>query len=160
MQPLQDATNAQALPRICARSLLARLHVLMGFIRNEMRQNRRAGLSVPHFRALVFLSHAGDASVSAMAEHLGLSLPATSRLADTLVRRGLLSRQSQAGDRRRVLLSLTSTGQAAFEGALAATEQALARRFEALPRRELSQVLMAMRALDRVFSPFNGKPKR
>jgi DNA-binding MarR family transcriptional regulator len=160
MQPLQDATTARALPQACARSLLAGVHVLMGFIRQEMRHNRRAGLSVPHFRALVFLSHAGDASVSAIAEHLGLSLPAASRMAHVLVRRGLLSRQSQVSDRRRVLLALTPRGQAVFEAALAATEKALASRFETVPRRELNHVLMAMRALDRVFAPPNGNPRR
>jgi DNA-binding MarR family transcriptional regulator len=160
MQPLQDATTARALPQACARSLLGGVHVLMGFIRHEMRHNRRAGLSVPHFRALVLLSHTGDASVSAMAEHLGLSLPAASRLADVLVRRGLLARQSQVGDRRRVLLSLTSRGRAVFEEALAATEEALASKFETVPRRQLNQVIVAMQALDRVFSTPNGEPKR
>jgi len=160
MQLLQDATIPRALPQACARSLLAGVHVLMGFIRQEMRHNRRAGLSVPHFRALIFLSHAGDASVSAMAEHLGLSLPAASRLADTLVRRGLISRQSQVGDRRRVLLSLTARGRAVIEAAQAATEKALAARFEAVPRRELNHMLMAMQALDRVFSAANGQSKR
>jgi DNA-binding MarR family transcriptional regulator len=136
------------------------MHVLMGFIRHQMRNNRGAGLSVPHFRALIFLSHAGDASVSVLAEHLGLSLPAASRLADVLVRRGLLARQGQVGDRRRVLLSLTPRGRAVFEEAQTATEKALAARFESVPHRELTQVITAMAALDRVFSTPNGDPRR
>lgn len=95
-----------------------------------------------------------------MAEHVGLSLPAASRLADVLVRRGLLTRQGQAGDRRRVLLSLTPRGRATLEEALAATEKALAARLKSTPRRELTQVIMAMQALDRVFSTPNGDANR
>lgn len=152
MQPLQNATNTTPLPQACAHSLLAGLHVLMGFVRQEMRRNRRAGLSIPHFRALIFLSHGGDTSVSGMAEHLGLSLPATSRLVDTLAQRGLLARHRQSGDRRRVLLALTPRGRAAFTSALAATADALAQRFEAVAERDLSCILTGMQALDRVFS--------
>jgi DNA-binding MarR family transcriptional regulator len=132
----------------------------MGFIRQEMRRHRQAELSVPHFRALVFLNHTAEASVSEMAEHLGLSLPATSRLADVLVRRGLLDRQNNAADRRRVLLSLTPRGREVFQAAMSATERALIRRFKAVPQRELTHVLMAMQALDRVFAAPNGSQER
>jgi DNA-binding MarR family transcriptional regulator len=117
-----------------------------------MRGHRRAELTVPQFRALVFLSHNEDSSLSAMAAHLGLSLPATSRLAEVLVQRGLMERQSRSNDRRCVSLSLTERGWATYRAALRATQAAIARRCDTLTAEELSQVAQAMGILNRVFS--------
>lgn len=128
----------------------------MRFIRTHMRQHRKAGLTVPQFRALIFLSVHQDASLSAMAEHLGLSLPAASRLVQLLVRRGLLEREVDPDDRRRVSLSLTRRGTKAFRAALAATELALAHTLEGLNARQNGQVSAAMRLLRDVFAYQNS----
>ncbi|MBI4578561.1 MAG: MarR family transcriptional regulator, partial [Planctomycetes bacterium] len=90
MQQLRKATVRRASSGQCARHLLATVPVVMRFIRHEMRRHRRGGVTVPQFRALVFVSNHADASLSAMAEHLGLSLPAASRLVQGLVQRGLM----------------------------------------------------------------------
>jgi DNA-binding MarR family transcriptional regulator len=156
MQQLRNATIRRVSPEACARDVLAGVPAVMRVIRSEMRSRRQAELSVPQFRTLIFLSHADDASLSALAEHLGLSLSATSRSVDALVRRGLLDRQVQTGDRRRVRLSLTARGRAAFETALSATQRAIARRFKVLSREELSQIRATMHVLERVFSTSNG----
>lgn len=155
MQPLRVGNNGPASPDLCARELLAGVPLIMRFIRHEMRRNRQAGLTVPQFRALIFLSHSDDASLSAMAEHVGLSLPAASRMVDLLVRRGLLARREQPADRRRVSLSLTPAGREAFESAWAATQKAMAQVFGSLTCRELTQVKQALGALNRVFAPEN-----
>ncbi len=124
----------------------------MRFIRSKMRQHREAGLSVPQFRALIFLSTHEDSSLSAMAEHLGLSLPAASRLVQLLVQRGLMERRPDAGDRRRVSLSLTRRGSRAFRAAHAATQAALARSLRALSAQQSGQISVAMRLLSELFS--------
>jgi DNA-binding MarR family transcriptional regulator len=139
----------------CARVLLAGVPCVMRFIRSEMREHRQVGLTVPHFRALVFMNRREDASVSALAEHLGLSLPATSRLVDLLVRRGLVERREASTDRRRVSLGLTRSGSATCRTALNATQTALARRCEALSAEEATVVREAMDVLVRVFAPEN-----
>jgi len=122
-----------------------------------MGRHRRAELTVPQFRALVFLSLNDEASLSAMAEHLGLSLPAASRLVALLVKRGLMRRRVRLTDRRCVRLSLTGRGQAVFRAALKATEVALARRFKVLSAGERGVVSEAMDVLARVFSPEGGE---
>ena len=139
-------------PDNCAHELLANVPAVMRFIRCQMRGHRRAELSVPQFRALVFLSHNEDASLSAMAAHLGLSLPATSRLAEVLVQRGLMERRARSGDRRCLCLSLTSRGWATYRAALRATQAAIARRCDTLSAQELCLVAQAMGILNRVFS--------
>jgi DNA-binding MarR family transcriptional regulator len=139
-------------PDSCAHELLASVPSVMRFIRCQMRGHRRAELSVPQFRALVFLSRNEDASLSKMAAHLGLSLPATSRLAEVLVQRGLMERRARSGDRRCVCLSLTSRGLATYRAALRATQTAIAHRCDILTAEELSLVTQAMGILNRVFS--------
>jgi len=131
----------------------------MRFIRTEMRAHRQAPLTVPQFRALVLVRHNHDASLSALAEHLGLSLPAASRMVEGLVQRGLLGRQAQPGDRRRLSLSLTGRGRATCRTALKATQAALARRFGTLAAEDLVLVSRALSVLSRVFAPENCRRK-
>jgi DNA-binding MarR family transcriptional regulator len=155
MQQLQAATDGAVSPDRCARELLSGAPAIMRFLRDEIRSNRQAELTVPHFRALIFITHNANASLSAMAEHLGLSLPATSRMVEVLVKRGLVERRVRRGDRRCVSLSLTGPGRAALQLAFQAAQAALARRFDALSARELSLVSRALGILGRVFATEN-----
>lgn len=130
----------------------------MRFIRHQMRQHREVDLTVLQFRALVFLNFHDGHSLSAMAEHLGLSLPATSRMVELLVQRGLMERRTPSRDRRRVALSLTRRGKQTFRKARAATQIALARGLQKLSPQALGQVAAAMQTLSRVFAPENSHP--
>ena len=160
MQPLRTTTVERPSPKRCARELLASAPAVMRFIRCQMRGHRQAQLTVPQFRALVILSHVGDASLSALAEHLGLSRPAASRLVEGLVRRGLLQRRPQAGDRRCVVLRLTRRGWAAYRAALRNMQAAMARRFDALSQRELALVSRALGILSHPGVPLRpGRPR-
>lgn len=118
-----------------------------------MRGHRQAELTVPQFRVLVFLSHNKAAALSAIAEHLGLSLSATSRMVDLLVKRRLIERQVRSSDRRCVSLSLTGRGRSMFRTALEGTQAALVRRLDDLSAGELSLVSQAMEILSHVFEP-------
>ena len=139
-------------PDQCARRLMGAVPVIMRFIRTHMRSHRQ-NLTVPQFRTLVLLSHNGDPSMSDVADHLGISLSAASRMVDGLVRRGLLERQARPADRRSVSLSLTEVGKQTFQTALRATQETLADRFKALSGEDLAQVAGAMETLTSLFAP-------
>ncbi|HEX2950695.1 MAG TPA: helix-turn-helix domain-containing protein, partial [Armatimonadota bacterium] len=64
--------------------------------RKEMRKNRPADLSVPQFRALIFINKHADVSISDVAEHLGLALSTTSKLIDGLMSRQYIKRETAA----------------------------------------------------------------
>lgn len=135
---------------------MAAVPSVMRFIRAEMRGHRRAEVSVPQFRCLIFVSLNDRATVSALADHLGLSLPAASRMVQLLVRRGLMERRERRDDRRRASLSLTRQGRVVFESAFQATQTALAERFKSLTPGKLGVVNEAMRILNIVFQQDNG----
>ena len=66
-------------------------------------------LSLPQYRVLVLLGD-GSAVASALASKLAVSPPSVTAIVDGLVARGLVSRQSDGGDRRRVTHALTDKG--------------------------------------------------
>src|SRR5260221_717723 len=87
--------------------------------------------TVPLFRSLWFISPAAGPSLSAVADFIGLSLPAMSRLIDGLVDQKLVHRKTCNADRRHVRLSLTPSGEATLAEA---RELARARIAQSLPR--------------------------
>ncbi len=139
-------------PDECARYLLETVPALMRVIRKEMRSHRESGLSVPQFRVLIYLDRRDGASLSEVAEHLGLSLPATSKMIDVLVSRGLVSRRGDHADRRRVVLAPTELGRSSTLAAREATQSRLAERLALLAPPDLANVAAALSALGSIFS--------
>ncbi len=135
----------------CARQVLDAVPLVMHAIRREMRRQRKTGLSVPQFRILVMLDRHRGASLSEVAEHMGLALPSVSKMVDGLVSRDLVIRDTAPGDRRRLTLSLTPGGKTSMQTAYAATQSFLAGRLEALPAPEMDAVARAMDALVKIF---------
>ena len=97
------ANSAEA----CAHEVLDVVPLVMRAIRAELRRHRTADLSLAQFRTLAYLNSHAEVSLSEVAEHIGLSLPTMSKLVDGLLGRGLLTREEDPADRRRVILCLT-----------------------------------------------------
>jgi DNA-binding MarR family transcriptional regulator len=135
----------------CAHAVLDAVPVIMRYIRTDMRSHRSEGLSVPQFRALVYLSQHKDSPLSHLAEHLGIRAPSASVMVEGLVSRDLVARRMHPKDRRRVALALTMAGQAAMEAAHRSTEGRLAERLAELDEPERAAVVQAMQAMLAVF---------
>ena len=140
-------------PAECARQILEAVPLVMHAIRQEMRSRRSSDLSVPLFRILVFLNRNTGASLSDIAERMGLTLPSVSKMVDGLVSRQLVTRRPDRIDRRRVTLALTTAGRTVMEAASAFTQTRLAERLAALSEPERSSVHQAMTALGAIFGP-------
>ena len=69
-----------------------------------------ADLSLTQLAALVLLDDQGEHTIKALAERLGRSVSATSRLVDQLVRRGLVHRREDEQDRRIRWVALADRG--------------------------------------------------
>jgi DNA-binding MarR family transcriptional regulator len=83
------------------------------------------GVTVNQYRALTLVA-AGAPPMREFAVRLATQPPNVSTLIDGLVGRGLISRQRDPTDRRRVVLSLTKRGQALLKRAETRTGDALA----------------------------------
>jgi DNA-binding MarR family transcriptional regulator len=135
----------------CARQILEAVPLVMRAIRTEMRSHRGSDLSVPKFRVLIFLNRNEGASLSDIAEHMGLTLPSMSKMIDGLVARQLVTSRMDPGDRRRVSLAPTALGRTAMQSAYKATESRLAERLTGLPASERRTILKAMQVLESIF---------
>ena len=158
MQLLSPTTNSRGtdplgLPQECAEELLDALPPVMRFLRKHMRGSRDRGLSVPQFRAMVFLRTMPAAKLSAVAEFLGASMPTTSRIVSGLVNKGLVRRCERCNDRRCVELALTARGAQVAEKSHTATRALLASEFEALSEEDREALLRAMKSLRSLFAP-------
>jgi MarR family transcriptional regulator for hemolysin len=136
----------------CAHEIIDVVPLVMRVIRGELREHGTVEMSIPHFRTLTFVYNNEGASLSDVAEHIGLSLPAMSTLVDGLVSRGLMIRQENPEDRRRMTLSLTSLGHAKLDSAYKATRVHLAKSLRRLPSSDCATIITAMRLLRTTFS--------
>jgi len=136
----------------CTREVLETVPSVMRVIRNELRKHRAQELSVPQFRTLNFLSRNKGASLSEVAEHIGLTLPSMSTLVDGLVTRNFAVRRTHPRDRRRVTLELTDRGHMILRSARDATRDYLAQKLESISLEDRSKVAESMRILRSIFA--------
>jgi DNA-binding MarR family transcriptional regulator len=136
----------------CAHEIIDVVPTVMRVIRSKLREHGAVEMSVAYFRTLTFVYNNDGASLSDVAEHIGLSLPAMSTLVDGLVSRGLMIRQENREDRRRMTLSLTSLGRAKLDSAYKATRVQLAKSLRRLPSTDCAVIITAMRLLKNTFS--------
>jgi len=118
----------------------------------HMRSHLTPELSMPQFRAMVFLEQHPQASLSDTAGFLGLGLPRTSKLIESLVSRELMSRHEHAEDRRRVMLALTARGREMLEKAREVTAGYLARTLAGCTDEQRIAINKAMQILRPAFS--------
>jgi DNA-binding MarR family transcriptional regulator len=147
MQQLRVLTCVLDSSEGCAAEILETVPAVMRFIRAQMRHHRGPELSVPHFRTLLYLGRHGGASLSVLAEFLGLSLPAASRMVEGLVRKGFLVRRIPPGNRRLIALALSARGRRTVAAARQATERRLAEVVASIPRGQRAAIQRALRAL-------------
>ena len=134
-----------------ARELLEVVPVIVKDIRSEMRSRRSPDLTVPQFRTLAFVDRNKGTSLSAVANHMGLTLPSTSRLVDGLIARGMLTREDNPADRRRVKLGVTNHGLTILETSRRGTLTYLTDKIASLSAEDREVIVKAMKAMRSVF---------
>jgi DNA-binding MarR family transcriptional regulator len=123
-----------------------------------MRQHRLAGLSVPQFRTLGLLSFSPQASLSCVADYIGSSLPAASRMIDGLVSKKLVGRKECCHDRRQISLVLTPQGRSAFIESRQAAQRQLSEQLAGMPENKKRGIVEAMQWLGEIFGTDADRP--
>ena len=98
------------------------IHALFGFAAHHERirsgHARVIGLAGIEYTVLISIAHLsqdGDVNVKTVADHLYLSGAFITAVAGRLLRLGLIDKRTDAGDRRRVTLTVSAQGRAALE---------------------------------------------
>ena len=135
----------------CAQALLDVVPEVMQAIRRHVRHQRGRDLSVLQLRTLAFLDRNPGAPLSAVAAHVGLTLPSMSTQVSNLVASDLLSRITLPTDRRYVALHLTERGAVILATVRENAQDSLAATVAHLSPEERGQVIAALRLLRTVF---------
>jgi DNA-binding MarR family transcriptional regulator len=157
MQLLRPERNGSAVIRreisidSCAQQILDVAPPVVRVIRRMIRSHRLPGLSVPQFRILALLSFSPAASLSLVAEYIGCSLPAASRMVNGMVARKLVTRCECDRDRRQISLRLTPKGELAYRDSRRATRRQLAQSVAPLTPTQRQRVCDAMELLGGIF---------
>lgn len=138
-----------------ASELMEAMPAIMQFVRTEMRNQREPSLSVPQFRVLAFLGRYPHASLSKVADHIGITRATASTMVDRLVQRELVNRQEDPHERRQIMLKLTPTGSDRLEKMRDTTRQKIADLLDELTSEELGHVAIGLTLLGQVFNTSN-----
>ena len=134
----------------CARKILETVPQAMQFLRWEMRAEAVEGLSVPQFRMLAFLGRSPGSSLSKAADFVGVADATASAMVERLVRRGLVLREGDPKERRRVMLKLTEEGSTLLDRARIRTRTSVAKCLAVLSNSELACLAEGLDLLRRV----------
>ena len=145
-RPLPPGVAASRRTRLANRLNSAAIHLL----RRISRDDGADGVTPARLSALSVLVYGGAQAVGELARRQGVSLPTMSRMADALVREGLVVRGCNPDDRRAVRLEVTRRGRELTERGRARRITRLASELAALDARELSALEEAVSALERI----------
>jgi DNA-binding MarR family transcriptional regulator len=134
------------------RDVAAALHVSMGLLLRRLRQVREAGgLSVPETSALARLDRNGPATSSELARVEQISPQSMGATLSALETRGLVTRDPDTRDGRRVVLSVTEAGRQLLRDKRDARTELLAKALaDRFTRQELDQLMTAAPLLERL----------
>jgi DNA-binding MarR family transcriptional regulator len=125
--------------------------LLMRFIRTDMRTHSADCLSIPQLHSLAFLKRNPEASLSAVADHLGVTCATASTTIERLVQRHLVQRSDHPQERRRIVLNLTIEGKSLLEESQEKTRIHIAEIIDGLTSEEILQIETGLTLLKNVF---------
>ncbi len=131
-----------------APSLIVLIRTIRDFCQRQERETcRKLALTSSQLTFLLAMPEQTEFNVNQVAEVMGLSPSRASRVADSLVRHGLLYRRTADSDRRTQLLELTPAGRNKWQAArklLVECEEKLLSKLTAQRSRELEEALKTL----------------
>jgi DNA-binding MarR family transcriptional regulator len=127
--------------------LVALRQILRTTASQSKRLARETGLTTAQFVSLQAIGGAGEMSAGDLARALNLTQATVTAVVTRLERRGLIARRRAEQDKRRVIVSLTASGEALLAAAPTSLQARLAERFGALAPWEQLHILAAVQRL-------------
>lgn len=142
--------TAKQTPEQCAVEIVSVVPQVVRFLRSQMRQGD-ASLSLSQLRVLNYLKRCPQASLTDVSEYLDVTRATMSATIERLVQRGLVERIEDPQERRRVLLSLTPTGEQQLQQVLQRTRSQVAQKLDNFSDEQLQQLLQGLWLLRQAF---------
>lgn len=104
-------------------------------------------VTMTQYRTLVVLASRGPQSAAALAEAVDVTPPTATRMCDRLVRKGLIVRRHEQGDRRLIRLTLAKKGQDLVADVTERRRFEIARLLAAIPTEQQGALVEALQHL-------------
>lgn len=114
---------------------------------HSKRLERESGLTGPQLLLLQLIANSGEVTAGVIAREVSLSQATVTSIIDRLERKGLLQRERNTDDKRKVMVSLTTEGKSALEKAPTLMQESFINRFDKLEEWEQSQLLSSLQRL-------------
>lgn len=101
-------------------------------------------VTLPQYRTLVVLASRGPQSLAGLADAVGVTSATATRMCDRLVRKSLIRRRTERGDRRQLRVGLTRQGRALVDAVTEKRRQEIADIVKSIPRDEQVVVVHAL----------------
>ncbi len=101
-------------------------------------------VTLPQYRTLVVLASRGPQSLAGLAEAVGVTPATATRMCDRLVKKDLVRRRTERGNRRRVRLALTTTGRQLVDAVTVRRRQEIERVVDVMPSDEQAVLVQAL----------------
>ncbi|WP_422020068.1 homoprotocatechuate degradation operon regulator HpaR [Roseibium sp.] len=141
MNDESDTTDSPKLPstkRSVPIALIRAREKVMGPIREMLSDS---GITEQQWRTLRVLDEFGAQDASTLADRACLLLPSQTRIVQTLLEKGLVSRQPDAKDRRKQTVAITPAGRDIIHERLDEAEAIASRIEEVIGKKKLNQLL-------------------
>ena len=129
--------------------------VLHGF---ESEYGNRAGLNHTQVKTLLHIYKQGPSPMSVICRHVSLEKGSMTSVVDTLLANGLVQRNSDGNDRRKVLVSLTETGKLTAKQCSDDVSRYICKRLSVLSEEEKKQFWDSLTTLEKIARQLQENP--
>lgn len=140
-----------ATPLDCAHAIIRIVPRLSRVLRKDLRLHSAGVFTEPQFRVMARLYREGGQSLSALAQSQGVSLPTMSKLTQGMEARGLIFRERDDSDKRKIVLQLTDEGRRIYESLLEHTERHVVDWITGLDAETYATIIAGLQALNDAF---------
>ena len=129
--------------------------VLHGF---ESEYGNRAGLNHTQVKTLLHIYEQGPSPMSGICRHVSLEKGSMTSVVDTLLANGLVQRNHDESDRRKVLVSLTETGKLTAKQCIDDVSRYIGKRLSILSEKEKKQFWDSLMTLEKIARQLQENP--
>ena len=104
-------------------------------------------VTLTQYRTLVVLASRGPQSLAELAEAVDVTPPTATRMCDRLIKKGLIVRRHERGDRRLIRLTLAKDGRELVDAVTQRRRTEIARLMEAIPRDQQAALVDSLQRL-------------
>jgi DNA-binding MarR family transcriptional regulator len=104
-------------------------------------------VTLTQYRTLVVLASRGPQSLAALASAIEVTPPTATRMCDRLVRKGLVQRRHDRGDRRQIRVALAGPGRQLVDSVTERRRAAIADLLTSIPTREQVALVHSLQSL-------------